>query len=443
MTLHRSWYREIWIIVGIVLVSLLFGPITGHPYGNMAVGLGLYLLRVLQHLHRLHRWVLNKKRDDVPDAEGVWGDVFDEIRKLEREANRRKEKLTDTLARFQDAAAIIPDAMVVLSNRDEIQWANTAAQRLLGLFWPRDHMQRITNLVRHPDFADYLANGDFSEVLQFRSPLHPELVVALQILPFGAAEKLMVARDVSRIARLEQMRSQFVANVSHELRTPVTVLLGFIEILQGLRPNQLEDLPKHLGTMHEQALRMQRLVDDLLTLSKLETAPPPPDDESVDVAALMSGLKEQAEILSGEAHHVIELQIESNVRLRGSSEELRSAFSNLVNNAVRYTPAGGTITLRWDSDAGGAHFSVRDRGEGIAPQHIPYLTERFYRVDSGRSRATGGTGLGLSIVKHVLLRHDASLRIESRLGQGSQFICDFPLSRLLAGPARRAAASQS
>lgn len=439
--MHSSWEREIWIFGGIVAASLLFGALTGHTAGILAIGLALYLASVLRHLHRLHRWLLNKKQDEVPDAEGVWGDVFNEIRKLERDTDRRKERLTDMLTRFQSAAAAVPDAMVVLSQHDEIQWANPAGERLLGLRWPRDHAQRIANLVRNPEFADYVRAGDFSEALQIPSPVVGERTVSVQIIPFGSSERLLIARDVSRLVRLEDMRSQFIANVSHELRTPVTVLMGFIEILQGMRAPAHEELQKHLHTMYDQTARMQRLVDDLLTLSKLETSPPHSQESVVDIAALIAALKEQGEVVSGAHRHIVEAEVEPALNLRGNLEELRSAFSNLVNNAVRYTPPGGRIRLVWRSDGEGAVFSVTDTGEGIAPQHIPFLTERFYRVDSGRSRATGGTGLGLSIVKHILLRHEARLQIESKLGTGSVFSCVFPGARVVRVEARTAHAS--
>src|SRR3990170_1215124 len=227
------------------------------------------------------------------------------------------------------------------------------------------------------------------------------------------------------------MRRTFVANVSHELRTPLTVLAGYVETLRDMKALGPGDLKRHLATMSEQATRMQRLVDDLLTLSKLETAPPHRHDDAVDVAALLAGLKEQAELLSGENRHALTLESDGSLKLLGNREELTSAFSNLINNAVRYTPAGGSIRLSWHAAEDGAEFAVTDTGEGIAPEHFPHLTERFYRVDTARSRASGGTGLGLSIVKHVLLRHDAQLQIESELGRGSTFTCEFPLTHVV------------
>jgi two-component system phosphate regulon sensor histidine kinase PhoR len=302
---------------------------------------------------------------------------------------------------------------------------------LLGLESPRDNGLRVTNLVRDPDFTDYLARRDYAEPLEIDSPASPDHTMSLQIVPFGAHRKLLIGRDITRVQRLEQMRRIFVANVSHELRTPITVLSGYVETLRESELIRPEDLKKHLAIMHEQALRMQRLVDDLLMLSRLETAAPRRKDETVDVPALLTGLKEQAELLSGPANHRLTLEAEPGLNLLGGREELHSAFMNLINNAVRYTPREGTIKLRWSRDGDGAKFSVTDSGEGIAAEHVPHLTERFYRVDTARSRASGGTGLGLSIVKHVLIRHNAHLEIQSELGHGSTFSCIFPTARVV------------
>jgi len=307
---------------------------------------------------------------------------------------------------------------------------NPSAARLFGIHYPRDAGTRLLNLLRDPDFVHYLQSGDYSELLEICSPLNRDIHISIQITPYGSLQKLLIGRDVTRLGRLEKMRRHFVANVSHELRTPLTVLGGFVETLNQMDKISTEDLKKYLQTMQEQSTRMRRLVDDLLTLSKLETAPPRTLDETVDVTDLLSSLKEQAEILSGDQKHIISIETDRQLQLLGSRDELHSAFSNLINNAVRYTPAGGRIILNWGNAAdGGATFSVRDTGVGVSSQHIPHLTERFYRVDTARSRASGGTGLGLSIVKHVLLRHDAKLEIESKLGSGSTFTCHFPPSR--------------
>lgn len=426
-----AWMRETWIAAAIFAASLFLGLFMGHPMRLFAGGLILYLLINLRQLHRLRRWLLNKKQDDVPDAVGVWGEVFNEIRKLERETQRRKDRLEGMLERFQSASEVIPDAMVILSTQDEIEWANPAAERLLGLRWPRDHGARIANLIRNPEFLTYMRRGDYHEAMSLPSPAVSGIKLSAQIVPFGSSQRLVIARDVTHLAKLEEMRRNFVANVSHELRTPVTVLLGFLEMMRDNSEMAPDDLHAAFGTMHEQAERMRRLVDDLLTLSRLETTPAHVHEEPTDVAALLESTKSVGELLSNGQHRFV-LQADRALRLIGNQEELRSAFSNLVNNAVRHTPAGGEVRLRWWRDDEGAKFSVSDTGEGIAPQHIPRLTERFYRVDSGRSRATGGTGLGLSIVKHVLLRHEARLTIDSEIGKGSTFTCVFPPARIVA-----------
>lgn len=415
----------------VALSALLLGLATDRPFLSAVVVFGGYIAIVLRRLHQLQHWLLAHSGTEIPDAEGLWGDVFKEIRKLVKQAETREDRLADMVERFQNAAAAMPDAVVIVSQNDEIEWANPASAQLLGITYPRDGGLRLGNLLRSPEFARYLRSGGFSEPLELTSPANSQKTALLQIIPFGASQKLIIGRDVTRLILLEQMRRNFVANVSHELRTPITVLSGFLETLRGMKQPSTEELDKHLAIMHEQALRMQRLVDDLLTLSKLETTPPARHDEPVDVPALLGALKDTAVLLSGERKHRILLEADADLQLRGDPEELRSAFSNLINNAVRYTPAGGAIELRWQKNPDGAYFSVRDSGEGIAPEHIPRLTERFYRIDSARSRATGGTGLGLSIVKHVLVRHDAILEIASEPGKGSTFTCQFPAARVV------------
>ena len=427
--MHPGLWREIWILVGIAAASLFFGALTGRPFLVAAIGFGLYIAWTLRYLRTLHRWLLDHRAVDIPDAGGMWGEVFDEIRQLVKQTSRRQDHLSGMLTRFQKAASAMPDAVIVLSQQGDIEWANASAAVLLGVRYPRDVGMRLTNLLRDPEFAQYLERGDYTELLEIVSPENSDILVSVQITPFGSSQKLVVGRDVTHLARLEQMRRHFVANVSHELRTPLTVLGGYVETLRQMDKINIADLKKHLDTMHEQSARMQRLVDDLLTLSRLETAPPRTKEESVDVAQLLENLKQQAQLLSGEQHHVITLEANRALQLLGSREELHSAFSNLINNAVRYTPASGAIRLVWHATGAGAEFAVTDTGEGIELMHIPHLTERFYRVDTARSRASGGTGLGLSIVKHVLLRHDASLEIESEVGRGSTFRCVFPASR--------------
>jgi two-component system phosphate regulon sensor histidine kinase PhoR len=424
----RNLWREIWILMFVAGISLLLAKITGYPFLIAALGFGLYIAATLRNLVQLNRWLINK-REDVPDAGGLWGEIFERIRALAKDTERREDRLHEMLQRFQSASAATPDAMLILTRDNEIEWANPAGERLLGIVTPRDTGQRVINLVRNPAFSAYLQRGDYSDALEIPSLSTPERLLSVRIIPFGSSQKLVIGRDISHLAYLEQMRRHFVANISHELRTPLTVLTGFLETLKEMERPSGADLKKHFQTMHDQALRMSRLVDDLLTLSKLETTAPAQHEGVVDVPAMLPSLKETAELLSGDRHHRISLEVNGALRLSGNEEEIRSAFSNLINNAVRYTPPGGEISLLWELENGNAVFAVTDTGEGIAPQHIPHLTERFYRVDTARSRDSGGTGLGLSIVKHILLRHDANLVITSTLGVGSTFKCVFPAGR--------------
>jgi two-component system phosphate regulon sensor histidine kinase PhoR len=427
--MHPGLWREVWILAGIAAASVVFGAFTGRPFVIAAIGFSLYIVVHLRHLRHLHRWLQEHRAGDIPDAGGLWGEVFDELYRSTKEARRREALLSEMLTRFQSAASAMPDAVAIISREGEIEWANPAAGRLLGIRYPQDAGMRLLNLLRDPDFAHYLQSGEYAEPIEIESPENQQTHLSVQITPFGSRQQLLIGRDVTRLVRLEQMRRHFIANVSHELRTPLTVLGGYIETLQQSGKIRPEELRRHLATMQEQSARMQRLVDDLLTLSKLETSPPRTREEMVDVPALLAELNEQAQILSGEKRHAITLQADPGLKLLGSREELTSAFLNLIINAVRYTPAGGTIRLVWRARDGGAEFCVSDTGEGIAPEHLPHLTERFYRVDTARSRASGGTGLGLSIVKHVLLRHEARLEIDSELGRGSTFCCVFPAAR--------------
>jgi len=428
-------WREVWILAAIALGSLALGALTDRYFIVAAIGFGLYIALQLQSLTGLYRWLSDRSKYELPEAEGLWGDTYNEIRKLVRTAEQREEALTGQVDRLQSVAAAMPDAVVILSRRGEIEWANSMARKLFNINFPGDVGMRLGNLIRDPEFIDYMQRRDFSEPLVLNTADEPPQQISVQVIAYGQSQQLILGRDVTHLARLEQMRRNFIANVSHELRTPLTVLGGYVETLSQIPAIKPEDLGKHLQTMTEQTNRMQRLVDDLLTLSKLETSPPRRHDETVDIPDLVASLREVAEVLSGEASHRITVEADPNLSLYGSREELYSAFSNLVNNAIRYTPAGGPIRIQWREIPTGARFSVTDGGEGIAAEHIPHLTERFYRVDTARSRATGGTGLGLSIVKHVLTRHDARLDIESTPGRGSTFSCVFPASRVV----RRAA----
>jgi two-component system, OmpR family, phosphate regulon sensor histidine kinase PhoR len=432
--LTNPWTVELRRLAGFVLAGLVFGWLFGVTGWALPLSLLAYIAWQLYQLRRFVNWIREGRRDEPPDASGVWGDLINEQYRTYMRSRRRKKKIAKLLTRFHETSAAMPDATVILGPNLEIEWFNEAAVRLLDLKSPDDVGQRITNLVRHPHFVAYMSGGDYGEPVEFPPGPDSDRRVSARIVPFGNRQFLLSVRDVTRMHRLEQTRRDFVANVSHELRTPLTVITGYLESLsEDVRDNP--ELARTYRAMEAQATRMRRTIEDLLTLSRLESGDGrPAETHPVAVPAMVAGLAEDARVLAAESGLTVELQSDPELWLEGVESELQSAFSNLVSNAVRYTPAGGRISLRWYADDAGAHFEVRDTGIGIAPRHIPRITERFYRVDSDRSRASGGTGLGLAIVKHVLLRHDARLRVESRPGEGSCFTCDFPAVRILRRP---------
>ena len=395
---------------------------------SLAVGILAFLLfRQLRELGKLTRWASQSRLSDPPEANGRWGEVFNLLHRHRRVTLRRRRELARLMVRSRRGAQALPYGVAVLDAGYRLDWCNDAARDHLGLDPERDREQAIVNMVRAPEFSEYLRAADFSEPLQLGSP-GSRRTLSVQLVPFGDEDHLLLSQDVTGAARVEAMRRDFVANVSHELRTPLTVLAGFLETIQDLKldASRVRD---YVGLMAPQAERMKRLIDDLLTLSSLEHAPPPPAAERVPLRTLLERVRTEAEGLSGGKHR-ISLEAAAGYDLLGAESEIASAFVNLVSNAVRYTPAGGEIRLRWKSTDAGAEFSVEDTGIGIDPEHLPRLTERFYRVDRGRSRETGGTGLGLSIVKHALARHQAALSIDSEPGKGSRFSARFPLARL-------------
>ena len=326
----------------------------------------------------------------------------------------------------------LPDATVVLDVNAEVRWANTAARRDLGIRWPEDVGQRITNLIRSPELRSFVESGRDDIAIEIPSPSDPKRHLSVLLAPYGREQRLCVARDITQLHRVNQIRRDFVANVSHELRTPITVFRGYLETLAS----QSELCPPAwrpaLAQMLSHAERMRMLVEELLLLSTLEREDRVPQPETVDVSELIGDIHARARELSGTREHLFALEIAPGLSVRGARSELYSAFSNLVFNAVSYTPARGVIRIRWYRDADGAHFEVEDNGIGISAEHLPRLTERFYRVEASRTRSEGGTGLGLAIVKHVLQRHNAELVITSEPGKGSRFRCDFPPSEVVA-----------
>ncbi|UVE17733.1 phosphate regulon sensor histidine kinase PhoR [Pseudomonas sp. LS44] len=430
--MNQDW-RGVVIRQLLLLISacLLVGLLSGEYAWALAVGFGAFLGWTLWQLLRLQHWLHHQTDQAPPHCSGLWGEVFDSLYRLQRRAQGERDGLQAVIDRAQESTAALKDAVVMLDADGNLEWWNRAAQTLLGLKTPQDVNQPVTNLVRHPRFKEYFEQRQHPEPLELPSPVNEQLRLQLQLTPYGHGEHVMVVRDVTRVHQLEQMRKDFVTNVSHELRTPLTVISGYLETLvdnaEQLNPRWLRALQQ----MQQQGLRMQNLLNDLLLLAKLEAADYPSDNLPVTVDLLLLSIQADARALSAGRNHRLSLEADPAIRLKGSEVELRSAFSNLIFNAVKYTPAEGQIRIRWWADERGAYLSVSDNGPGIEAKHLPRLTERFYRVDGSRAAHTGGTGLGLAIVKHVLLRHRGHLQISSEPGQGSTFTCHFPVTQLV------------
>ena len=431
----KGLVRKAIVAPGIVAaITLLAWSVEGPRFalGLLAAGALAIVVRHLYHLDLLTRWAAGPLDAPVPEARGVWADVFTAMYRRTRLRAAMERELKHLVERFRRAADALPEGVVVLDAQNRIDWVNPTAMDQLGLAMPHDRGQAIVNLVRAPEFLRYVERGDFGEPVVVAS-LRDRQTLALQLVPFGVDEKLLLSRDVTQLEAVTRMRRDFIANVSHELKTPLTVITGFVETLQDieLEPRQRG---RYLALMQDQARSMQRLVEDLLTLSALESEDNPARDDGFAVAPLLLELSADAKALS-RGEHAIAVDIGQAATIHGSRDELKSGLGNLVSNAVRYTPAGGEIGLSWriDEDGSGV-FSVADSGIGIAVEHIPRLTERFYRVDRSRSRATGGTGLGLAIVKHVLLRHHAELVVVSTPGKGSTFSVKLPARIVEAWP---------
>ncbi|MCW8899323.1 MAG: phosphate regulon sensor histidine kinase PhoR [Gammaproteobacteria bacterium] len=422
--------HEITTLLVLIATSAAIGALFNKSLLFVTIVLFIYIIFMLGNVFKLHDWLLEQK-SELPDAQGYWGEIFNELHLLERKKNKQQKLLSVALSRFKKAAEALPDGVVILSQQNEIEWVNPIASSLLGIAYPRDAGQKINNLIRHPNFQRYLSKEKFSKTITIPSPDNAENILTIQIIPFGYKQKMIFCRDVTHIHKLEEMRTNFVSNVSHEMRSPLTVLTGYLEMFSDNIPKDEKSFKLGLENMYQQAMRMQRLVTDLLALSKMETAPIE-HAKQVDVATLLITLKENAEVLGQHKKQTITLDADEDVKLRGNVHELHSLFANLINNAVRYTQENGSIKISWKKQGNEAVFSVSDNGPGIAAKHIPHLTERFYRADIDRSRESGGTGLGLAIVKYAAERHDGRLVISSSLGEGSTFKCYFPEQRISA-----------
>lgn len=424
-------WRAAWLSIPLIIICLILWALAdaATALGVFAVAVLAYLIGHLYWLHKLLKWFKKPDLASMPVGSGVWENVFAAIYHEQRRHNRSQTQLNAALERFGHAAGALPDGVVLLNGNNQIEWCNATAEKLLNLALAQDAGQPISYLVRHTDFIHYLQAQDYSEPIKFKSSRNAEITLEVQLVPFGSNQKLLICRDVSQLEKLEHMRRDFIANVSHELRTPLTVVGGFLESLSDMEGAVPENVRKYFALMQDQTSRMRHLVEDLLALSQLESSVSMPLDTEVDVPLLLDRIMHEAQSLS-EGRHRISLDADPGLHLTGAAEELHSAFGNLVSNAIRYTPAGGEISMRWQLRGQVAVFSVQDTGIGIEQQHIDRLTERFYRVDRSRSRETGGTGLGLSIVKHILSRHQARLEIHSEPEKGSTFSVIFPKARV-------------
>jgi len=375
------------VVLGIALLALTVGIVAGPAWGWALSSLGLLglLAHHTRHLWLLRQWAGRPLAESVPEGSGVWEEAFALLYRRQRAEVRHRQKLARLLARSRQAGRALPYGVTILGAEHRILWCNDSAQAHFGVSAEDDRGQPITNLVRQPEFVEYVAKGDFSKPLQLKAARADGLILSVQLVPYVESQHLLLSRDITQFFRVETMRRDFVANVSHELRTPLTVLVGFLETIKELKldPERSRD---YLNLMAEQGERMQRIIDDLLTLSTLEVAPEPPQDDRVAVASLLARVRSEAEALSAGRHSIL-LDAETGFDLLGAESEIASAFGNLVTNAVRYTPAGGEVRLVWRASAKGAQFTVEDTGPGIEAEHIPRLTERFYRVDRGRCQA--------------------------------------------------------
>ena len=412
-------------LAGVGVVWFFFGTTAGLIAALLAMG--ALAFTQLHYLYRLGSWLDNPHQSKLPDGWGAWTDIFARLYRMRRDDEKHQIELAEWLARFRQAMSLLPDGVVIMDDVLFLEWCNPAAQQHLGLQLERDKGMRVTNLIRNPAFIDYIILARYDEPLVLTVQ---ERKLIVQIIPFENRRQILVTHDATESDRIDMMRRDFIANASHELRTPLTVINGFLEIALAQPNLDMEIRTAHLKMMTEQGQRMQNLIGDMLTLTRLESVDYPLRSERVHIKALLAGIVEEAKALSA-GKHTITLKIDA-PDINGSADELRSAFSNLVFNAVRYTPQGGEIVLHWEYKSNGAAcFIVKDNGIGISAEHIARLTERFYRVDKSRSRETQGTGLGLAIVRHVLLRHRATLGVESVPDHGSTFTASFPANLVI------------
>jgi len=423
---------EIICLVGIAALGTAGGMVWDAALPCLLAGIVIYAGWHLFNLLRLAHLIRTGKKFQEKFPPGLWAVVYKNAFTLRRQSRKRRRKLSRFLKRFTESAAALPDAAVIIGQYGDVEWCNPAAADLLGVSWPSAASRSLVQLVREPVLREYLEESDQDRPLEFPSPVDQSKILSVYTTPFGKKhQRLLIARDITRTYYVDRMRRDFIANASHELRTPLTVIRGFLEVWNA-GSKDYASMERSVDLMLKQTKRMEETINDMLTLSRLEYSDEPVSTATVSVPPLLDSILREATALSGDKGHSISVSIEDDRNLTGDASKLRDAFSNLVFNAVRHTPPRTRIRMTWRPCDEGTQLEVEDSGEGIAARHIPRLTERFYRVDPARSRDSGGTGLGLAIVRQVLDRHDAELKITSKVGEGTTFSCIFPGKRLVA-----------
>lgn len=421
-----AWQKELKTLFLLLFSTLILGGMTGLLLPSLFLLAMFLLICQIFQISRFEKWIRAGGKGQYPKTTGIWEEIYYHIYRIKKSEKRRKKKLRKLIEQFRQSTEALPDAAVVLRSHDEIEWANKAARQVLGL-QQSDKGQRIPNLIRFPEFTRYLKSGNYSEPVIIPSPLNSRITLEVRVISYGSGLRLLLAQDVTQLKKMQTMRKDFVANVSHELRTPLTVLKGYLETMQDMDDGASPLLTTSFKEMQGQTERMQHLVDDLLLLTRLETQQKKP--QCINIPALLSQICKEGDTLEN-ASRRIELTLETSAYIYGEEQDLRSAFTNLLGNALKYSPEDSLVKVRWYQSCSLIILDIEDHGEGIAAEDIPRVTERFYRVENKRRKKVQGTGLGLAIVKHVLMRHDAQLCISSELGKGSCFSCHFPIDRV-------------
>ncbi|MBU2570427.1 MAG: phosphate regulon sensor histidine kinase PhoR [Gammaproteobacteria bacterium] len=418
----NPWIREVATLSLLLLAAIVVGVLGKILVPMLFVLLVSILIRQFYQIYRFEKWIDNGGSGKYPKSTGIWEAIYYHVYRMKKREKKRKKKLGKMVDQFRKSTEALPDAAVVLGPSDEIEWTNKAAMKVLGLD-KSDKGQRIPNLIRFPEFTRYLDNRKYDDVIVLPSPVDANVMLSVRVVPYGVGLRLLLAQDVTQLKKMEIMRKDFVANVSHELRTPLTVLKGYLETIKDMDDGESGLLSNSITQMQSQTERMEHLVDDLLLLTRLETQKK--KAQCVDIPGLLSKICSEGASLKKSSGR-IDLKLDSQAKIIGVEEDLRSAFTNLLVNALKYSSEDSIVNVRWYEHQGCPRLDVEDHGEGIAASEIPRVTERFYRVDTNLSKKQSGTGLGLAIVKHALQNHEAKLEINSEVGKGSCFSCIFP-----------------